>query len=102
MSWQVGFAPDVERDVAEAAAWYVTHQGGLGAKFIREITQVWDGLAESPLVGARRHPAKNIRWRYPERFPYRVIYEINEDEQTVRVAPVLHASRHDRHWQRRI
>jgi mRNA-degrading endonuclease RelE of RelBE toxin-antitoxin system len=54
------------------------------------------------LLNARRHPRKNIRWRYPERFPYRVIYEIVEREQTVIVAAVLHAARHDRHWQQRV
>jgi plasmid stabilization system protein ParE len=43
---------------------------------------------------------KNIRWQYPERFPYRVIYEVLED--TVVIAAVLHAARHDRHWQKRV
>jgi len=38
----------------------------------------------------------------PDRFPYRVIYEVAEPEQTVIVAAVLHAARHDREWQRRI
>ena len=46
---------------------------------------MWDDLAENPSIGCRRHPVKNIHWRYAERFPYRVIYEINEVEQTVRV-----------------
>jgi hypothetical protein len=35
---------------------------------------------------------KNIRWRYPEHFPNRVIYEVNERERIVRVAAVLHAA----------
>lgn len=97
-----GFAPEVERDVAEAAEWYEVHQAGLGEDFVEEIIRVWDALAENPLPGCRRHPTKNIHWRYPERFPYRVIYEVNESKQVVRVAAVLHASRHDWHWQRRI
>jgi mRNA-degrading endonuclease RelE of RelBE toxin-antitoxin system len=54
------------------------------------------------LLNARRHPRKNIRWRYPERFPYRIIYEVIEAEQVVIVAAVIHAARHDRHWQSRI
>jgi toxin ParE1/3/4 len=53
------------------------------------------------LLNSRRHPRKNIRWRYPERFPYRVIYEVIEADQMVIVAAVLHAARHDRHWQQR-
>lgn len=77
-------------------------QPGLGAQFVEEIILVWDSLAENPLLNSRRHSTKNIRWRYPERFPYRVIYEVNEPEQSVKVAAVLHAARHDRHWQKRV
>ena len=43
-----------------------------------------------------------MSWRYPERFPYRVIYEVDEVGQTVKVAAVLHAARHDRHWKKRV
>ena len=102
MSWRVEFAPAVEQDVAEAADWYESRQPGLGEQFVEEIIRVWDALAENPLLNCRHHPAKNIRWRYPERFPYRVIYEVNEAAQTVKVAAVLHAARHDRHWQKRV
>ena len=102
MNWPVEFRPEVERDMAEAAAWYEARQPGLGSEFVEEIIRVWDALAENPLLNCRRHPPKHIRWRYPERFPYRVIYEVIEVERTVVVAAVLHAARHDRHWQRRV
>ena len=88
--------------MAEAAAWYESRQPGLGAEFIGEIIRVWESLGENPLIQCRRHPAKNVRWRYPDRFPYRVIYEVIEADRTVVVAAILHAARHDRHWQRRL
>jgi hypothetical protein len=31
-----------------------------------------------------------------------VIYEVNEPEQIVKVAAVLHAARHERHWKKRV
>jgi len=102
MSWRVEFQREVEQDVAEAAGWYEARQPGLGSQFVEEIIRVWDALAENPLLNCRRHPTKNIRWRYPERFPYRVIYEVDEAGQTVKVAAVLHAARHDRHWKKRV
>jgi plasmid stabilization system protein ParE len=102
MNWRVEFRPEVESDVAEAAAWYEARQTGLGAEFVEEIIGVWEALAENPLLHCRRHPTKNIRWRYPDRFPYRVIYEVVESERTVIVAAVLHAARHDRHWRERL
>ena len=102
MNWRVELRPEVEKDVAEAAAWYEARQPGLGAEFVEEIIRVWDKLAENPLLGCRRHPTKNIHWRYPDRFPYRVIYEVNESSHSVIVAAVLHAARHDHEWQRRV
>jgi len=101
MNWRVVVRPEVEQDVAEAADRYDSQQPGLGAEFRAEVIQVLDALAVNPLLYSRRHPRKNIRWRYPERFPYRVIYEVRETEQVVVVATVLHAARHDRHWHRR-
>ena len=88
--------------MVEAAAWYEARQPGLGTEFVAEVIRVWDTLAGNPLLHCRRHPIKNIRWRYPDRFPYRVIYEVMESERTVIVAAVLHAAQHDREWQRRV
>ena len=102
MSWRVVVRPEVEHDVAGAAAWYDSQQEGLGGEFREEVIQVFDALAANPLLHSRRHPRKDIRWRYPDRFPYRVVYEVRETEQVVIVAAVLHAARHDRHWQRRV
>ena len=45
---------------------------------------------------------KNIRWRYPKRYPYRVIYEVIEAERLVIVAAVLHAARQDSIWRGRV
>ncbi len=102
MSWRIELRPEVERDVAEATAWYEDRQPGLGSDFIAEIIRVWDALADNPLLHSQRHPTKNIRWRMTERFPYRVIYEVNEAQRALTIAAVLHAARHDRHWKRRI
>ena len=102
MTWQVAFRPAVRDDVAAAARWYEAKQSGLGASFVDEIIELWDALAANPQLGSRRHPTMDIRWRYPKRFPYRVIYQIDEIGQSVLVIAVLHAARHDSRWQKRI
>jgi toxin ParE1/3/4 len=56
----------------------------------------------NPSLNCRRHPRKNIRWRFPAHFAYRVIYEVLETEKVVVIAAVLHAARHDMRWQRRV
>lgn len=102
MSWRVVVRPDVEQDMAEAAAWYETRREGLGTEFREGVIQVLEALADNPLLNSRRHRRKNIRWRYPDRFPYRVIYQLIEEDRVVVVAGVFHAARHDRHWKKRI
>ncbi len=101
MTWRVVVRPEAEDDIVEAAAWYERRSEGLGVRFSEEVIAVFDALAETPLLHCRRHPTKNIRWRYPEHFPYRVIYEVIEEEKTVVVGAVIHAARHDREWRRR-
>ena len=88
--------------MTEAAAWYESRIEGLGVRFREEVLDVLGALAQNPHLSSRQHPRKNIRWRYPQSFPYRVIYEVQDDSHTVIVAAVVHAARHDRHWRRRI
>jgi plasmid stabilization system protein ParE len=102
MNWRVKFRPEVEQDVVAAAAWYDSRQTGLGAEFVEEVFRACEALGDNPLLNCRRHPTKNIRWKYPERFPYRIVYEVIEAEHMVVVAAVLHAARHDRHWRKRV
>lgn len=101
MNWQVEFRPEVRDDVSEAAHWYEARESGLGEQFVGEIIEVWEALSANPLIGSRRHPVLDIRWRYPKRFPYRVIYKIDETAKSILVIAVLHAARHDSRWQRR-
>jgi len=100
MSWTVVVRPEAGDDVTEAADWYNERQPGLGDEFVEEVLRVYDALAINPYLNSRRHPRKNIRWRFPDRFPYRVVYEIIEAEKIVIVAGVIHAARHDRHWKK--
>jgi toxin ParE1/3/4 len=50
VNWVVEFRPEVEQDMAEAAAWYETRQAGLGREFVEEVIQVWRALADNPLL----------------------------------------------------
>lgn len=101
MKWTVVARPQAKNDVLEAADWYDRQQPGLGDEFIEEVVTVFDALVVNPLQYCRRHPIKNVRWRYPKRFPYRVIYEVIEEERLVVIAAVTHAARHDSVWRQR-
>ena len=102
MNWEVVARPQVVADILEAAEWYNTQRVGLGDEFTEEILTIFDVLAINPLLHCLRHPTKNIRWRYPKGFPYRVIYEVIEAKRFVIIAAVLHAARQDNVWRGRI
>jgi mRNA-degrading endonuclease RelE of RelBE toxin-antitoxin system len=69
---------------------------------VEEVIRVWEEIAAIPLVGSVRHGSLDIRWRYPARFPYRVIYRVNEEERSLLVIAVLHAARQEKHWKQRV
>ncbi len=63
MNWRVVVRPEVEADVAEAAARYDHRQPGLGAESREAVIQLFDALGDIPFLNSRRHPTRNLRWR---------------------------------------
>ena len=100
MSFRVLLRPEAEGDIADGATWYEDQGAGLGREFVEAIFYAVDALSVNPLLASRRHRRRNIRWVFPDRFPYRIIYEVANDK--VLVISVLHAARHDRHWRERL
>lgn len=100
--WKVIFSYQVRDEVADAALWYEARQSGLGWALVDELVQIWRELAVNPNLAARKHPKRNLRWRCPKRFPYRVIYEVDEVNRSVLVVAVVHASRSDVGWRDRL
>jgi len=93
MKWKVVALPQAHTDLRRAADWYDNQLLGLGDEFIRAVLTVWDGLSLNPRLNCRKHPTRNIRWRYPRRFPYRVVYEVFEAKRLVVIFAVTHNKR---------
>lgn len=102
MSWRLEFRPEVADDVVHAAEWYESREPGLGSELVSGIEDAWEAITKFPLIGSRRHPSMDIRWRYPDRFPYRVIYAVDEVERVILVIAVLHVAQHESRWLSRI
>jgi len=100
MSFQVLLRPEAEADIGDAATWYKEQKSRLGREFVEAIVHEVDAPSANPLLTSRRHRRRNIRWVFPDRFPYRIIYEVAND--TVLIISVLHAARHDRNWRKRL
>jgi toxin ParE1/3/4 len=100
MSRRLIIRPEAEADITRAAVWYEERVNGLGSEFIVEIHAAIQRALQHPLaqVHLRRQP--EVRRVLARRFPYRIFYIVRAD--AIVVFAVLHAARHERHWQRRI
>ena len=99
MSHQLFVRPEVEADIAEAEGWYEQRVEGLGKEFTRTVPDAMRELPVNPLIYRLRHRRLGIRWFYPPRFPYRIVYRI--EGESIIVLAVLHAKRHDQQWVKR-
>jgi plasmid stabilization system protein ParE len=99
MSYQLFVRAEVEADLAEAEVWYEQKAEGLGKDFIRVVRDAMRELTKNPLIYRLRHRRLGIRWSYPPRFPYRIVFRI--EGESIVVLAVLHAKQHDRHWRTR-
>ena len=100
MLYRLVVRPEVEADLLEAESWYDQQQPGLGREFLRSARERMSSLPRNPLVFRVRHRQKQVRWAYPPRFPYRIIFRVMGD--TVVIYAVIHSARHDRHGQQRV
>jgi toxin ParE1/3/4 len=90
--------PAAEDDLAEAKAWYDAQRDGLGDELLVCVEEALDRIRrmpEAPAVifeGARRVLVR--------RFPYAVIYRVDDDQ--ISVLAIYHTRRDPRDWQLRI
>lgn len=100
MSFHVVVRPEADADVLEAEAWYEGQRPGLGREFLQAVRTAMARLADGALSYRIRQRRMKFRWVYPRRFPYRIVFSVNDD--TVIIHAVLHAARSGRQWQRRL
>jgi plasmid stabilization system protein ParE len=99
VSYRLVVRPEVDADLIEVEAWYEQQEAGLGREFLRAAREAIDSLSANPLIYQVRS-SKHVRWAYPHRFPYRIIFRVIRD--TVVIYAVVHSARHDRHWKPRL
>ena len=99
MSYRLVVRPEVDADLLAAETWYEERREGLGREFLLATRQAIARLQRNPLLHRVRHRREQIRWTYPRRFPYRIIFRVIGDR--VVVYAVIHAARQDREWRKR-
>ena len=100
MSRRLIIRDEAEADITDAALWYDEQESGLGLELTIEVRNAIRRAVENPLIYLQLRKQPDVRRILARRFPYRVFFIVRED--AIVVFAVLHAARHDRHWQRRV
>jgi len=87
-------------DIAESAEWYEDREPGLGERFKRDIVAAINALPPKALFYRIRNRRLGARWCYPNNFPHRIVYRVSD--QTITIVAVIHASRRDHLWKKRL
>ena len=99
MSYTVELTLRAHQDVMETILWYETQRQGLGAEFYSSIERIKEFLTINPEMFEIKY-RNNIRWAITERFPYMVVFLI--DNNKVVILAVISTYRNPKIWRRRI
>ena len=89
--------PEAETDMVEAKAWYDGHRPGMGDDFLLCVEEIFESICRTP--GLHAEVFQGLRLALVRRFPYGVVYRLDEDRITV--VAVYHTRRDPRRWQYR-
>jgi toxin ParE1/3/4 len=92
------FHPDAEPEFFAAIAYYEDHEPGLGYDFAIEVHSTIDAILSFP--HAWPIIEDDIRRCLVRRFPYGIIYAIDED--IVFILAVMHLHRDPEYWKERL
>ena len=89
---RLSFHPGFGSDLIRAARWYEAQEAGLGHRFIDEVDQAIQTIAQQPLMW--RAVTKDVRRFLLRRFPYGIHYRLIEQGQAIRFLTLKHGA-HD-------
>lgn len=92
--------PEAEADLTEATSWYEEREPGLGLELLIDVGSAMRRAMENPLLYRLFRLEPEVRRVLARRFPYRIFFIVRPD--ALIVFAILHAARHDEHWQKRI
>lgn len=94
---EVRFLAPAETEMHAAAHFYNSQLANLGKSFLTEVRRVTNNIARMPLLGKKVRG--DIRRRIIRRFPYALLYRIEENE--IIIIAVMHLKRNPDYWHNR-
>lgn len=92
MNYQLKYFDEVEDDVQTAKEWYKEQREGLEKEFVFSVEKTIALIVKNPKIFAERY--KNIRIAVTKRFPYNIVFYIEETQKTVVIVGIMHGRRH--------
>ncbi len=100
MRYLIIFSQLASDDLTETLGWYKDQSDGLEKRFITEMSKILKRMEIFP----KTFPIDylQIRKALLKKFPYKILYFIDESKQEIHVIGVVHQSRHPDFWKNRI
>src|SRR3982751_5951176 len=91
---------ETQFDLDEIFSWYEEQKEGLGFEFIDSFEEILNKIAFNPYYAS--FILEDARSASLKRFPYEVIYRIDDNQQQVRIIAVIHQHRNPEWFRNRI
>lgn len=100
MNFELVFTKHAELELDEVFVWYEDQQSGLGFKFIKAFEECLNKINRNPYYAFNIQ--ENARSASLEKFPYDIIYIVDENKLQVRIIAVIHQHRNPEWLKRRL
>ena len=92
MTYHIELLQTAIDDLQESYDWYEKRRTGLDEEFVTEVDDYLEIVAKNPYHFAVQFSEK-YRFALLDRFPFRIVYDIDEDNHQINVNAVFHTSR---------
>ena len=94
----IGFHPDADAEITDAARYYEVRMSALGLTFLTEVERALDQILMNP--DASPKIGKRLRRKSLWRFPYNLVYTVYPDR--IRILACAHQKRRPFYWRKRL
>jgi hypothetical protein len=99
MSYRLIIDPAAILDIKDSIQWYNEQKSDLGRRFYNMLKQTMARIKKSPESFQIRY--KNLRMAPVGKFPFMILFQINQTKKHIAVVAVLHTSRNPQIWKER-
>lgn len=100
MSFSIILRREAAIDLDEIFVWYEMQKQGLGFEFINQFERILDKIIHNPTYASII--IEDGRSATLKRFPYEIIYLVDEPNQQVRIIAIIHQRRNPEWFRQRL